>query len=563
MPPSETITAAADQQVPFRWPPISTAEVCAAFADPIDPPTSQRQYARQHGIPRSPLGYWLRKPFPDHLDPALVTFFRSPAGLGFLRRLVLALLLVFRHQSPVGLRAIGQFLDSTDLSYFVGSSVGVLHAWDGCLQDQLIRFAHDQRQTLADGMPARDIGVCLDEHFHAGPPCLIGIEPVSNFLLVESYQPQRDSVTWAAALRAGIDGLPVRVVAITSDRGSALIRCAEEEFHVLHWPELFHLTHDLTGPIGSALSAAVRDAQQHWDEAHDAVERLSAAEAKRPDSIDADTWFETVRVEVKAGLQLEKSRQQREEAREAIRDLGRQYHPFDRTTAEPVSAEQVQVRLSAAVDRLAAVVEQAELAESAVQAVRQARDQVVVLAGCQGWFWSQVERRLDELELAESAEQVVRERLLGSYYWERASQRESDAQQRDRLARLAERAAAQAWGAGGELSQLPADKREQVERVCREAVGLFCRSSSCVEGRNGRLALFQHGQTRLTQRRLEALTAVHNYVAERADGTTAAERFFGQKPIDPFAWLLERMPDLPGPAAKRPRKTANAPSTAA
>jgi hypothetical protein len=563
MPQSQTTTAAAEPQVPFRWPPITTAEVCGAFADPLDRPTSQRHYARKHGIPRSTLGYWLRKPFPDHLDPAVVTFFRSPAGLAFLRRLVLALLLIFRHTSPVGLRAIGQFLDCTDLGYFVGSSVGALHAWDGCLQDQLIRFAQEQRQALADGMPVRDIGVCLDEHFHAGPPCLIGIEPVSNFILVEGYQPQRDSVTWAAALRAGIEGLPVRVVAITSDRGSALIRCAEEEFRVLHWPELFHLTHDLTGPVGSSLSAAVRDAQQQWDDAHDAVERLSAAEAKRPDSIDATTWFETVRVEVKAGLRLEKSREQREEALEAIRDLGRQYHPFDRQSAEPVTAEQVQARLTAAVDRLATVVSQAELAESAVQAVQQARDQVVVLAGCQGWFWSQVERRLDELELAESAEQVVRERLLGSYYWERASQRESDSQQRDRLTRLAERAAAQAWAAGGELSRLPADQRQQVEQVCREVVGLFCRSSSCVEGRNGRLSLFQHGQTRLSPRRLEALTAVHNYVAQRGDGTTAAERFFGQKPSDPFTWLLERMPDLPGPAAKRPRKPVKVPSTAA
>jgi hypothetical protein len=95
---------------------------------------------------------------------------------------------------------------------------------------------------------------------------------------------------------------------------------------------------------------------------------------------------------------------------------------------------------------------------------------------------------------------------------------------------LAQQAAQQAWPAGGELSRLPADKRQQVEQVCREVVGLFCRSSSCVEGRNGRLSLFQHGQTRLSQRRLEALTAVHNYVAQRADGTTAAERFFGRKP---------------------------------
>jgi hypothetical protein len=40
--------------------------------------------------------------------------------------------------------------------------------------------------------------------------------------------------------------------------------------------------------------------------------------------------------------------------------------------------------------------------------------------------------------------------------------------------------------------------------VSNEVVGLFARSSSCVEGRNGRLALFHHGQTRLSAGRLNA-----------------------------------------------------------
>ena len=47
---------------------------------------------------------------------------------------------------------------------------------------------------------------------------------------------------------------------------------------------------------------------------------------------------------------------------------------------------------------------------------------------------------------------------------------------------------------------------------------------------------------------------IHNYLVVRPDGTTAAERFFGQKPRDLFDWLLQRLPDLPRPASKRPRK---------
>ena len=89
-----------------------------------------------------------------------------------------------------------------------------------------------------------------------------------------------------------------------------------------------------------------------------------------------------------------------------------------------------------------------------------------------------------------------------------------------------------------------------------ECAGLFSRFCSCVEGRNGRLSLHHHGQGRLSARKLKALTVVHNYGVKRADGTTAAERFFGVKHRDLFSWLLERMPDLPRPAEKRSKKAA-------
>jgi hypothetical protein len=84
------------------------------------------------------------------------------------------------------------------------------------------------------------------------------------------------------------------------------------------------------------------------------------------------------------------------------------------------------------------------------------------------------------------------------------------------------------------LGRLAQDKRSEVARVAAEAVALFVRSSSCVEGRNGRLSLYHHGQGPLSEGRLRSLTAVHNYVVERTDGTTAAERFFGCKPEPVF-----------------------------
>ena len=107
---------------PVFWSRLDTATAFADFSDPLGRPCSQRDYAQQHGIPRSTLGYWLRQNFPDHLDPDLVWFFRCPTGHAFLRRLVLALLLIFHHKNACGLRQIGSFLKQVELDSFVGSS---------------------------------------------------------------------------------------------------------------------------------------------------------------------------------------------------------------------------------------------------------------------------------------------------------------------------------------------------------------------------------------------------------------------------------------------------------
>ena len=53
--------------------------------------------------------------------------------------------------------------------------------------------------------------------------------------------------------------------------------------------------------------------------------------------------------------------------------------------------------------------------------------------------------------------------------------------------------------------------RQRIEAVAGTRAELFQRSRSCVEGRNGQLSLYHHGCHRLSDRKLAALTAIHNY----------------------------------------------------
>jgi hypothetical protein len=97
------------------------------------------------------------------------------------------------------------------------------------------------------------------------------------------------------------------------------------------------------------------------------------------------------------------------------------------------------------------------------------------------------------------------------------------------------------------LQALSESQRRDIWSTAQACADLFQRSSSCVEGRNGHLALYHHGLHRLPRRKLEALTVVHNYFSRRPDGTTAAERFFGAPHEDLFEHLLARMPSLGRP----------------
>lgn len=542
---------------PFRWHRAEAAKAHDHFRQPD--PQSQRQYAQQTGIPRSTLGYWARRDDPAEADPDvhpdLVAFLRGSAGEAFLRRVVLAALTTFCLQGACGLRLLGAFLRHAQLDRFVAYSRGALQPLLAHLEADLAAFRDLHQPHLAQQMGPRRITVVADENFHGPDNCLVAIEPVSNFILVERYAKRRDADTWRQAIREGIAGMPVEVVQLTSDQATGLLCCAEKGLQVAHSPDLFHGQRDLLKPLLLPLSRPIQEAQKDLQKAAERTERLDVpADQPQPDD-ELLALIEAVRQQMAAEQRLEEVSRRKQEAVEQVRGIGDDYHPFDRHTGAPVTAQEVGARLGGHLDRLGEVARQAGLGQRATEAVNRCRSWVGVLVGCVGWFWGLAQAQLEELELSQEQEQVAHEKLLPGCYWEAAAGRARIPEERERLKGMAARLREQAWAEGGPLSALSKEEKARLQEAAWQAAGLFSRSSSCVEGRNGRLSLQHHGHSRVSQRRLVALTVMHNYLVERSDGTTAAQRFYKQKPADVFSWLLERAPDLPRPAKKR-RNTA-------
>ena len=400
---------------------------------------------------------------------------------------------------------------------------------------------------------------CLDENFHGSQPCLVAVEPQSNYLLLEAYRPQRDGCTWTAALEQALTGLPVQVIQVTSDQAKGLIACARDGLEAQHTPDLFHGQRELSRATNLPLARQVEVADKEVNRAaaHTREQRQRQQDyqhgprppGRPPDFAVAVGLAEGV--ERQAVADLEQRQQWQEQAREAVRGVAEDYHPFDAASGRPLPAAVTRQRLEKRIEAVEDVIGAAKLGESSREAVAKARRWLVPLVASLGWFWDMVDELVSGLGLTEAAQRAFREQLLAGLYWQREASRGRDAENGSSVGRWRNAAGGGVVGRPGRWHSWRREQRAEVARVASAAVALFVRSSSCVEGRNGRLSLYHHGQGPLREERLHALTAVHNFVVERADGTTAAERFFGSKPQPLFEWLLERMPELPQPAKKR------------
>ncbi len=544
------------------WTRSETAAHVAEFATAATEGMSQRAYARARAVPRTTLQYWMERKETLDASPTVAAFFESPDGVALLHRLVVAVQFVIGYVGSNGLRSVGLVLELAGLDRFVANSFGTRQKLGRQMETHICAFGGGQREQLAPQMASKSISVCEDETFHPAT-CLVAIEPVSDFILLERYAEHRDAATWDAAVREAIRDLPVRVIQSTSDEGKGLLAHVRTGLGAHHSPDLFHVQQELTRATSVALASRVRHAEQAADDAATATqaarqEAQSFAERPRGPgrAPDFDARIAAAEAHQQAAAQaLKTTRARQEQSRQAIRGIGRSYHPVALQTGAIQGADDVTGLLEQHFAQIQKVAQEAALPERCLQGIAKAHRLVGALGCTVAFFHQTVRARIDQLGLTAEWAQWVEQSQVPAAYLERAARKASTADDRADLRERAE-----------ERKQVPppqpastegpdAEQRAHIDTAVQECADLFQRSSSCVEGRNGQLALRHHCLHNLSPTRLEALTHVHNYFLRRPDGTTAAQRFFGLPHADLFQSLLDHL-DLPArPAAPRPRPT--------
>ena len=515
---------------PGRPDRLDSAAALDDFLQDIALGHSERYAAAHAAIPRSTARDQRRRAQRIEAEPEVVAFLETPAGQMLLHRLVLAAHVVLTLLGPCGVAMVRRFLELSGLAPFVARSHGAQHHVAAALLAQVQAFADHERTRLSAAMVPQRITLVEDETFHP-QILLVAMEAVSGFVVLESYAPSCDAACWNQNVIRALDGLRVEVIQVTSDEGKGLVAHVTHGLGAVHSPDLFHVQHELSKATAAPLAARERAAQ-----------RVVASGAHRTDE-EQQACVEEQRQCVK----------RREQARAAIRDLGEAYHPFDPATGAARSAQHVQGALQAQVERIESLARDAGLTEASHLAIAKAGRVVPSMGQTMGFFVHEVGQRLVGLGMPTPMLREVAEKLVPALYLTEAAGKTSDTEKRALYEGTVARLLAPLREPTSALRALSEAGQEQVVAVAKACAQVFQRASSCVEGRNGQLSLRHHSLHTLSPEKLSALTTVHNYVLAREDGTTAAERFFGQKPLDLFEWLLDTMPLPPRPAPRRPR----------
>jgi hypothetical protein len=545
-----------------RWARFERADLFEQYRELRAQGLSERQAAQELKVPRTTLQAW--RVWHDTLDicPHVADFFHSSPGLAFLHRIVIAFHLVCVEIGACGIRLVCLFLHLTGLDRFVAASYGAQQQVNLQVEQAIVAYDHTETPRLAKDMPPKDLTVTQDETFTGGL-CLITMDPESNFIILEQLAQARDQTTWHDLMAPALAQLNCRVIQSTSDEAPGLLAYVEHYLEAHHSPDLFHVQHELVKAVSGSMATKARAAHKAVTEATEQLDRLQSAppsagdepEKRHPSRHPQDpTSLEQAEQALDAARrEHDRLAAQREQVKASLRGIGDDYHFVDLERGVRRNGQLIASDIQAHIEQIRTIAQHEGLSQHCLERIEKAERVVPKMQATIEFVSGYVKQQVAQLALTPPVSFAIHAKLIPSYYLDRVAGTRplSDGAP---LRELAERLRASLVEPGGVLSELSPEAQHHLHDEAKRLAAVFQRSSSNVEGRNGYLSLRSHQLRGLDRPRKRAcFTAIHNFFLTRPDGTTAAERFFGQKPRSMFMAILESVELAPAPLSP-PRK---------
>lgn len=177
---------------------------------------SARGVATLLEISNSTMQSWRIKINSEKASCELAEFFVTYAGKDFLQRNVIPVMKLMK-SGPSGIQGMQDYLRNSGLDQFIASSKGALQDfWERC-EDCILSFGEKEEKKISSQMKHRKITVGMDEMFKKRRPCLVAIEVVSNYILLEKFTEDRKADTWKKELESRLIALNVTINQVVSD----------------------------------------------------------------------------------------------------------------------------------------------------------------------------------------------------------------------------------------------------------------------------------------------------------------------------------------------------------
>lgn len=489
-------------------------------------------------VSNSTMRSWqIREDASEEPSSELTEFFSTPAGLNFLQRMATAANFVIEY-GPSGVRGFQEYLRLSGLNRFIASSNGTLQAYSKRIEQHIVSFGMNEEKLRAPQMKPRKITVGLDEMFRGRHPCLVAIEVVSNYILLEKFTEDRKAETWKQEINAAFDGLPIEVGQVVSDLCGALTSYTKD-IGAQHSPDLFHGQYELAKATAAPLTSQEKAFEKAVDEADAKVKKMIKKHGQSSEEAQKAISEHKLRI-----FGLEERKQRKERVQKAKKAIGVIYHPIDLESGRIQTADSVENQINAQLQTIKEAATQAGLSQGCMERIAKAGRAFDGMVAFLRMYLLTFLLYVEGLQLLEDQKQFFLNVVFPLAYLKMILKRQNK-EVKERVKTLIG-----SFEAKIREGPWPNELKDAWMKIARERVELFQRSTSCVEGRNGMLSLLHHRCHRLSMGKLKALTVVHNYHIRRQDGSTAAERFFEQKHGNLFESIVENVRIPGGPYRK-------------
>ena len=545
-----------------RWDRFERADLFEPYRELRTQGSSERQAAKEIKVPRTTLQAWRIGHATLDICPDVARFFQSGPGLAFLHRLVMAFPLVCVEVGACGMRSVCLFLNLTGLDRFVAASYGAQQQVNRRVEEAMVAYRHDETARLAKDMPRKAITVTQDETFTGGL-CLVTMDPESNFIILEQLAQARDQASWNALMAPALAQRNCQVMQSTSDEAPGLLAYVEHYLEAHHSPDVFHVQHELSKAVCAPMATKERAAHKAVTEARAQLEHIQTPLPSTDDEPEkrgpgrppkAPVSLEQAEQALEAASR-EHARlaQQREPVANRIRAIGHDDHVVDLEHGVRRNGQRIAADIQEHIKQARAIAQHEGLSQHCFARIEKAERVVPKMKATIEFVSGDVGQQVEQLDWTPPVSFAMHARLIPSFYLDRVAQTRT-VSDGEPLRELAERLRAPLVEPGGALSELSPEAQDELHDEAKRLAAVFQRSRANVEGRNGSLSLRNHQLRGLDlPRQRECFTAIHNFFLTRPDGTTAAERFFGQKPRSMFATILASV-ELPPAPLSPPRR---------